>query len=532
MSQVPALRNSAEGISALSSASENNAAQYQLLAAREQHDAFMRTVFSTEKLTQNHLWIDMNVYLNDPEQRIAFDQMRVVYSSVLFSPLAEETKSEIQRELSTAGSTTQEQEYYFLTHWTRIADNIAKALLHSAKNNSGVARNSPHFANLIATRIYSELFDVGLYMVYSYTDAISNIHIIGTRMFCYRSDGSTWFALIPAAADWRKAVELANYYGRHVNKRFDLGFPHNNLDSTRQHRIAVRQTTVQTDGFVAAIRLHRAVHYSPIDMINSGFISVEATNFIHRCVYAALPGLITGAPGSAKTTFLRTLTSAIPRTDPIFSVEYAPELFLDTLRHPVDGLPYFSTLHCHVVQGANAEGVGSIPFDEIFKWGLQEDVRRMIIGELADPESMLTFINALQTGQSGALATLHAQSVADTVTRVAQLLSSYYDRSVAWEYLGQNLRFIVHCQVVRSSTQERRFVTGVGWLDFNPNTVHDSDRPPLVHHVFERDFRTGELNRGPGFEEAMRQLCDAEDHAFGSNFGLELSNESLMAFGV
>ncbi|KJE75763.1 type II/IV secretion system protein [Ferrimicrobium acidiphilum DSM 19497] len=106
-------------------------------------------------------------------------------------------------------------------------------------------------------------------------------------------------------------------------------------------------------------------------------------------------------------------------------------------------------------------GVGSIPFDEIFKWGLQEDVRRMIIGELADPESMLTFINALQTGQSGALATLHAQSVADTVTRVAQLLSSYYDRSVAWEYLGQNLRFIVHCQVVRSSTQERRFVTGL-----------------------------------------------------------------------
>ncbi len=513
--------------SALSALNERDSDQYQLWKAREKFDARMRSQLSAEVLTQSGLWVNLDDYYNNTESQLGADRVRSNFGAFLFGDFARRAKENVQAELSRASSSGVTQELTFLNTFGSRIKSMADELLHSKAFGANVARSAPFYAQLLLLRIYGELFDLGIYMAYCYTEDVSNIHIIGTRMLCYRSNGQVWFALLPAARTPGDMVSLSSHYARSVNKRFDRGFAHNNLDTTRQYRVAVRQATTQFDDFIGVIRLHKHINPSPEDMVSYGYLTYEAFNFVNRCVSASLPGLITGSPGSGKTTFLRAMTLAIPRTSPIFSVEHAPELFLNALTDD-RGLPWFSTLHTHIVQGQNAEGTGGISFPEIFQWGLQEDVVRFIVGEIADAQSMLTFINALQTGQSGALATLHANSVVDTINRVSSLLAETYPREIAWEYLGQNLRFIVHAQKMNTATQERRFVTGIGWVRAEVTGRYDA--PPTVHDVFVRNFRSGELLRGEGFDEAMRQLMEAEDRAFGSNLGPDLPTDHLLKF--
>ncbi|MHB1903527.1 MAG: ATPase, T2SS/T4P/T4SS family [Ferrimicrobium sp.] len=515
--------------SALSALAERDNVEYELWSEREKFDARMRERLSADVLTRSGLWINLDEYFGNPQSRLSADRVRTNLGSFLFGDFAKRYKEEIQSELSRISSSGTVQELEFLRSFVARTKATTDDLLKSKAFGGEVARSAGFYAQLLLLRIYSELFDLGIYMAYTFTEEVSNIHIIGTRMLCYRSNGQCWFALVPASKSPQDMISLASHYARSVNKRFDRGFAHNNLDTTRQYRVAVRQATPQFDEFIGVIRLHQHVNPSPGDMVTYGYLSYEAFNFVNRCVSAALPGLITGSPGSGKTTFLRAMTMAIPRTSPIFSVEHAPELFLNALTD-ANGLPWFTTLHTHIVQGQNAEGSGGIPFPEIFQWGLQEDVVRFIVGEIADAQSMLTFINALQTGQSGALATLHANSVKDTISRVSSLLAETYPREIAWEYLGQNLRFIVHAQKVITPTQERRFVTGIGWVHYDTETIGRYDAPPLVHDVFVRDFRSGALERGAGFTEGMRQLMAAEDRAFGHNLGAELPTDYLLAF--
>jgi len=515
--------------SSLTALGERNTLAYRLWRARESFDASMRRHLSADELTNRGLWVNLDDFLNDAQVRSDAETARETLARFLFGDFARIVLDEVRTDLSNRFSTSTEQELHFLASFQTLLQSTASNITKSNDRSivSGIKRNAGFFSLLLMVRIYGELYDLGAYMIYSFTEEVNNIHIIGTRMHCYRSNGQTWFALIPASSSASDMIALTSHYARSVDKRFDRGFTANNLDTSRQYRAAVRQKTPQFDAFIGVIRFHQHITPDQRGMVDYGYITFEAFNFINRCVAAAMPGLITGAPGSGKTTFLRAMTLAIPRTDPLLTVEYAPELFLDLLRDAND-LPWFTTLHTHIVQGSSAEGTGAVPFDEIFKWGLQEDVVRFIVGEIADSASMITFINALQTGQSGALATLHANSVQDTVVRVTSLLSEVYPRAIAWQYLGQNLRFIVHSMKMRTATRERRFVTGIGWVDVNSTLTYD--QPPIVHSVFERDLNADALVRGPGFAEGMRQLMEAERRAFGHDFGADLPTDALIEF--
>ena len=480
----------------------------------------MAQTFSAEQLSTFGLWMDGDDLDRNPEQRREYERLSAYWERVIFGPESDKLKEEVMRDVIRAKSQGDEQKMYFISKFATYR-NQYQSWLTNHKEDDVVVQHRDLSVFLMLVRTYAEIFDVGLYYLFSHTNVIDNIHIVGTAMTCIHEDGRCLLATLPYTKTVSGASKLTNQYASRVGKRVDIAFPHNNLDTPRAHRMAVRIKT-PADGFIANIRLHRASNPTQKGMVDYGFITWEALNFIQRLVRTALPGMISGAPGSAKTTFLRTLIYAMPPWEPVFIVEHAPELFVDSLLDD-NQRPWLKIVHAHVVQGANSEGVGAIPFAEIFQWGLQEDVRRFVVGEIADRESMSTFIHALQTGQSGALATIHANSVEDTVNRMATLLASEYQREVAWENIGTNLRWIVHCairQPAQPGQRVTRFVTGIGLV------IHrEFGSPPQILHAYRRDATTHALERADDFDVCLSILQNSERERFGETLGDELPKD-------
>ena len=116
--------------------------------------------------------------------------------------------------------------------------------------------------------------------------------------------------------------------------------------------------------------------------------------------------LITGATGSGKTSLLAALASASPPDHRLVVLEDTAELVID---------------HPHVVRletrASSADGRGEITLHDLVRTSLRLRPDRLIIGEVRGGEA-LALVQAMNTGHSGCLATLHANSAADGMRRL------------------------------------------------------------------------------------------------------------------
>jgi pilus assembly protein CpaF len=136
----------------------------------------------------------------------------------------------------------------------------------------------------------------------------------------------------------------------------------------------------------------------------------QMVEFLRACVIAHLNVLIIGGTGSGKTTLLNNMSSFIPPSDRIVTIEDAAEL---RLRQP------------HVVRletrPANIEGKGRIAIRELLINSLRMRPDRIVVGECRGAET-LDMLQAMNTGHDGSLTTLHANSTRDTVQRVETMV--------------------------------------------------------------------------------------------------------------
>ena len=146
------------------------------------------------------------------------------------------------------------------------------------------------------------------------------------------------------------------------------------------------------------------------DMINIGSLSVEAVDFLSRCIEAQLNVLISGGTGSGKTTLLNALSAAIPNSERIVTIEDAAELQL-AQRHVLrlESRP------------PNIEGEGQVPIRDLLRNSLRMRPDRIIVGEVRGPEA-LDMLQAMNTGHDGSLSTVHANSPRDALHRVETMV--------------------------------------------------------------------------------------------------------------
>jgi pilus assembly protein CpaF len=200
------------------------------------------------------------------------------------------------------------------------------------------------------------------------------------------------------------------------------------------------------------------------DLIKLSTLSTETVEFLQRCIIAELNVLISGGTGSGKTTLLNALSTAIPDSDRIVTIEDAAELRLNQ-RHVLrlEARP------------KNIEGQGEIAIRTLVRNSLRMRPDRIIVGEVRGAEA-LDMLQAMNTGHDGSLSTVHANSPRDALARIeTMVLMTGYDlpvRAIRGQ-VASALDMIVHLERLEDGSRRVTAITEVQRMESDVVTLQD-----------------------------------------------------------
>jgi len=146
------------------------------------------------------------------------------------------------------------------------------------------------------------------------------------------------------------------------------------------------------------------------DLVGKGSATDEIMDFLRCCVEAKLNVVVSGGTGSGKTTLLNVLSNYIPASERIITVEDSAELQL--------GQEHVVRLE---TRPKNIEGEGEVSIRELIKNCLRMKPDRIVVGECRAGEA-LDMLQAMNTGHSGSLTTLHSNNPRECLQRLETLV--------------------------------------------------------------------------------------------------------------
>lgn len=146
------------------------------------------------------------------------------------------------------------------------------------------------------------------------------------------------------------------------------------------------------------------------DFLRSGTLTPYMARFLEACVQAKLNIIICGGTGSGKTTLLNVLSSFIGHEERIITIEDAAELKLEQ-EHVI-------SLETRLT---NYEGEGEVTIRDLVINSLRMRPDRIIVGEVRGKEAF-DMLQAMNTGHSGSLTTMHANSPIDALNRLETMV--------------------------------------------------------------------------------------------------------------
>lgn len=163
-------------------------------------------------------------------------------------------------------------------------------------------------------------------------------------------------------------------------------------------------------GPVLSIRRFAVVPYTIETMVANGTLSESMALFLAALVRAKINLLIVGGTGSGKTTLLNALSGYIAHDERIITIEDAAELRLQ---------------QSHVIsletRPANIEGKGEVSARDLVRNALRMRPDRIVVGEVRGSE-VIDMLQAMNTGHEGSMTTIHANSPADALVRLENII--------------------------------------------------------------------------------------------------------------
>jgi pilus assembly protein CpaF len=164
------------------------------------------------------------------------------------------------------------------------------------------------------------------------------------------------------------------------------------------------------DGSLVSIRRFAVVPLKVDDLIRYKSMTPEVAEIISGLVKAKCSILISGGTGSGKTTLLNIMSSFIPHSERIITIEDAAELQLQQ--------PHVVRLE---TRPPNVEGKGEVTQRSLVRNSLRMRPDRVIIGEVRGAEAV-DMLQAMNTGHEGSMATVHANTPRDALSRIENMV--------------------------------------------------------------------------------------------------------------
>jgi len=229
-------------------------------------------------------------------------------------------------------------------------------------------------------------------------------------------------------------------------------------------RVNVIIPPVAVDGPHLTIRKFLQTKMSMDELVEMGALTHYMAKFLEACVVARLNILVTGNTSSGKTTILSVLSSFIPERERIVTIEDAVELKLKQ-RHVVrleTKLP-------------GVDGRGAMSVRDLVRNALRMRPDRIVVGEVRGGEAM-DMLQAMNTGHTGSLTTLHANSPRDAIARLETMsMMAGLDMPLLAirKQIAAAINLIVHLARLSDGTRKMTYITEVAGMEGDVVTLTD-----------------------------------------------------------
>ncbi|HYM49254.1 MAG TPA: CpaF family protein [Candidatus Limnocylindrales bacterium] len=294
-------------------------------------------------------------------------------------------------------------------------------------------------------------------------DSISEVMVNGPHQVYIEREGQLIQSDV-TFADEEQLIRVIREIAAFVGRRVDDDSPMVDARLPDGSRVNAIIPPLALDGSSLTIRKFSRDPYTVADLVSFGTLTGEAAAFLEACVKARFNILVAGGTGSGKTTTLNVLSSFIPDTERVVTIEDAAEL---QLRQP------------HKVRlesrPARIDGTGRITIRELMVNCLRMRPDRIVIGECRSGEA-LDMLQAMNTGHDGSLTTIHANSPRDTLARLETLvLMSGIDlpQRAIREQIASAIQLIVQQSRMRDGSRRITNITEVVGREGDTITLQD-----------------------------------------------------------
>ncbi len=233
-----------------------------------------------------------------------------------------------------------------------------------------------------------------------------------------------------------------------VGRRIDESCPMADARLPDGARVNAIIPPLALDGPVLTIRRFAVVPLQMPDLIKKNTLTVAMAELLSALVKVKCNIIISGGTGTGKTTLLNILSSFIPTSERIVTIEDTAELQLQ---------------QDHVIRletrPPNIEGKGEITMRALVKNCLRMRPDRIVMGEVRSAE-VIDMLQAMNTGHEGSLTTIHANTSRDALSRLENLVGmggiSLPSKALR-QLISSSVHFIV--QVTRVNDGSRKITS-------------------------------------------------------------------------
>src|SRR5580698_8339665 len=218
------------------------------------------------------------------------------------------------------------------------------------------------------------------------------------------------------------------------------------------------------DGPCMSIRRFGSGPVAPDALVKLKSISAEMMQILAAAVKARISILISGGTGAGKTTFMNILSSFIPETERIVTIEDAAEL---QLKH--EDVVRLET------RPPNVEGLGAVRQRQLLVNSLRMRPDRIIIGEVRGEEAF-DMLQAMNTGHEGSMATIHANTSRDALSRLESMVAmanvNMPERSIR-QQIASAITVVVQLSRMSDGTRKCTNISEITGLEENIVSMSD-----------------------------------------------------------
>jgi len=243
-------------------------------------------------------------------------------------------------------------------------------------------------------------------------------------------------------------------------------------------RINVVLNPITINDVVVTIRKFKKNIMDIESLKKEGMINKKVADFVKVCVESKLNIIVSGATSTGKTTFLNIISNFIQPDERIITIEETLELNLN--------LPHIVKLES---RPPNLEGKGEITIRDLVRNSLRMRPDRIIVGEIRGAEAV-DVLQAMNTGHSGSMTTVHSNSPKDLVTRLETMIlmsGLNSNPSTARRMIASSIDMIIHLGKLKNG---RRILLEVSEL-INKNEFIGNNTVLEVKDIFK--YRTEDI---------------------------------------